>query len=110
MGALGMALLQVLIPIIAPKIGTVIVAALGAMERKFDAMALTKDDVNDHLWPTALAIVRGINADHPDWPGPQKAEYARDAIRHLLVRYNKNPNDQAINWIIESAVNVEAQS
>lgn len=103
-------LAKVVIPMVLPKLGAVAVSALGALERKLDAMGLSKDEVQDDLWPTALAIVRGINADHPDWPGPQKAQWARDAIRQLLINKGKSPDNQAVNWIIESAVTFDAQS
>lgn len=59
----------------------------------------------------ALSIVRGIERMHgpgapldQQWPGAQRAEYARDAIKQWLLDSGANPDDALLGQIVETAV------
>lgn len=52
----------------------------------------------------ARELVRGIEQDHPDWPGRQKADHAKDALRLWLGGKHVSLPERDINFLIEAAV------
>lgn len=60
---------------------------------------------------TALDIARGIERDHgpgapaeAQWPGAQRAEFVRDAIRQWMVDRGGAPDSALVNQVTEAAV------
>jgi hypothetical protein len=50
-------------------------------------------------------IIVGIDHDHPDWSGAQKATWVRDAVKQYMQnRGVVLPSDAAINMMIEAGV------
>lgn len=67
--------------------------------------------VPDAAVDEALNIVRGYERDHGDdappdhrWPGPQRAEFAREAIRCWMVAQGGSPDAALVNQTMEEAL------
>jgi hypothetical protein len=50
---------------------------------------------------TVIAIVEGIDRDHPDWDNATRHSFAFDAIKMWGVNHNRPLSDSVVNSLIE---------
>ena len=53
---------------------------------------------------TVELIVKGIQADHPEWSGDQKRAYAFDAIKKYFADAGREVGSSIVNTLVELAV------
>jgi len=49
-------------------------------------------------------IIRGIDADHPDWPGDQKRDWVSSAVAQYIANHGGTPDAPTINALVELGV------
>lgn len=102
---LGLAVARVVAPAAFTLLERLLVTGSQALLKRLQD-ALLPDSTVD----TALDIARGIERDHGPggsmdlWPGTQRAEYVRDAIRQWMIDQGGNPDDALVNEVVERAV------
>jgi hypothetical protein len=106
LGSIGVAVVKAVAPQLLDALQRLAVTGAVALVQRMQA-ALMPQDSPDY----ALRIVEGIERDHGPggsmelWPGPQRAEYARDAIRQWAIDQGAAPDDAMVNMLVEGAVN-----
>lgn len=102
----GVAVAKVVAPQLFAFVERVAVAGSVSLMQRLEAAMLPDEAVDE-----ALAIVRGYERDHgenapPDqrWPGTQRAEFAREAIRCWMVAQGGSPDAALVNQTMEEAL------
>ena len=84
----------------APAIGSLVLAVIQRLAEIIEGPA-------DDFLEVCIAMVRGIDKDHPDWTGAMKRDLAQWDIGSLAEKRWKSLTDQQINTIIEAALAVQ---